>query len=492
MGNFIRLSVLALILQGCTYGYVHDASNGSAISAATVRVVKGSCSGAGCGSPNTEQTSTSGLYVFDAYGDVNGAANVKLIYPASGEEAIELLISKPGFRSRTLFHRPKYEQVESGDKTYYIAQAPKVFLCSWSSVDSDGDSICDAAEARYGTNPYSSDTDGDRISDAAELFGINGVDLRYFGENAANPRRKDVFMEIDYYPGLKPDQAAIDTVIEAFANAPVSNHDGSMGISLNVDLNQQISASDADSDLNPVWTDFDLIKNKYFSSRRNALFHYALFANQFNSGGWSGISRGIPGHDFIVSLGTWSTPGGTLLQQTGTLMHEFGHNLGLMHGGNQNRNYKPNYLSVMSYSYQMRGLRIGGVDGNIDYSRLKIASVNESNLNEFTAFSPIAPTTSTQLSQYGVRDRTSWLNGNANTNLDFDKDGTLEASVSADLDGNGSSSDIFSASQNDWDNLVFHGGGTIGDSMLGATAGLKFLSRKVDAHDMEQCMTEFD
>lgn len=35
------------------------------------------------------------------------------------------------------------------------------------------------------------------------------------------------------------------------------------------------------------------------------------------------------------------------------MMHEFGHNLGLRHGGNENKNYKPNYVSIMNYMYQL-------------------------------------------------------------------------------------------------------------------------------------------
>ena len=37
-------------------------------------------------------------------------------------------------------------------------------------------------------------------------------------------------------------------------------------------------------------------------------------------------------------------------------MHELGHNLGLRHGGDDLPNFKPNYLSVMNYSFQLTGL----------------------------------------------------------------------------------------------------------------------------------------
>ncbi len=33
-------------------------------------------------------------------------------------------------------------------------------------------------------------------------------------------------------------------------------------------------------------------------------------------------------------------------------MHELGHNLGLRHGNIDHDNYKPNHLSIMSYSNQ--------------------------------------------------------------------------------------------------------------------------------------------
>jgi hypothetical protein len=40
--------------------------------------------------------------------------------------------------------------------------------------------------------------------------------------------------------------------------------------------------------------------------------------------------------------------------QAATIMHEFGHTLGLHHGGGDDYNCKPNYLSIMSYAYQFQ------------------------------------------------------------------------------------------------------------------------------------------
>ncbi|QQO56208.1 MAG: hypothetical protein N838_25455 [Thiohalocapsa sp. PB-PSB1] len=178
-------------------------------------------------------------------------------------------------------------------------------------------------------------------------------------------------------------------------------------------------------------------------------------------------------------------------------MHEFGHNLGLRHGGNENTNRKPNYISIMSYNYQLGGLRFDGIDGNLDYSSLRINSVSESSLNELLAFSGFAGTTEADLAHYGVRLCSGWLSGNASSNLDFDRDGMIETLVSADLDCDSSSSDTFNASQNDWDNLVFDGGGSIGDGLLGASEGLSLrygISRiqRLAPQHVEPCMTEFE
>ena len=68
------------------------------------------------------------------------------------------------------------------------------------------------------------------------------------------------------------------------------------------------------------------------------------------------------GGDAIVTLGAFDNaagqPVGTDYAQAATLMHEVGHGLGLRHGGDSlEPNCKPNYLSVMNYLFQLRGLR---------------------------------------------------------------------------------------------------------------------------------------
>lgn len=501
--GLLALVACLMILQGCLYGNLRDASDDTPLENATI-LANAQCDGDGCADATSggwimARSGADGFYYYNPYHSQNPVG----LSPLSGEEAVLLLFQMDGYQPRYVWHYPSYGSYTYAGNTFEFTVAPTVYLCREDAVDTDGDSICDEAEARYGTDPNNADTDGDSLSDRMELFGLNGLDLRHYG---ADPLRKDIFLEIDYYPGLQPDPAAVQMVINAFADAPVSNPDGSTGIDLHVIVDDEISAADVDDDLNPAWSDFDLIKDNYFESRRRNVFHYTLFANQHNGGRASGYSRGIPAQDVMVTMGNWSTPGGTIQQQAGTLMHELGHNLGLRHGGDENANYKPNYLSIMSYNYQLIGMRVDGEDGVLDFSRLQVASIDEGAVSESAALDPLtgSPTTEAELSRYGVRVRTCshgrvWLQGNAGTNLDFSRDGSIDAvnELSEDLNGDCDAHDTHIHSINDWEHLVFDGGGTIGGitnpTGLRLNYMFQMLHRRVVApEEMEPCATEDD
>jgi len=94
----------------------------------------------------------------------------------------------------------------------------------------------------------------------------------------------------------------------------------------------------------------------------------------------------------VVSLGSFNNQTGTFSNQAGTFIHEFGHNLGQRHGGIDHSNYKPNYLSVMNYYYQLDGIgvsllalgfsnTISGFD-NFSYSHGLLPDLNEDALDE--------------------------------------------------------------------------------------------------------------
>lgn len=275
------------------------------------------------------------------------------------------------------------------------------------------------AVAKVGDNPLPAlvDTDGDALPDEWEINGYRYtdadgvtrfVDLPAMG---ADPLHKDMFVEIDYMgrSGLfgghnhKPDPAALDLVIQAFADAPISNPDGQDGIALHIDAGSdsimnprtgelwgarsrsQEIAHDNSSTVNDCNTpgisqpsEIQAIWKANFVPARVPVFHYTVFAHQYAPGPGAGESC-IPfvenpttssgfnstfqdGSAIVVSLGAHPDPHGTVIEQAGTFMHELGHDLKLDHGGpvgsdQVGMQYKPNYLSVMNYAFQMGTLR---------------------------------------------------------------------------------------------------------------------------------------
>jgi hypothetical protein len=141
---------------------------------------------------------------------------------------------------------------------------------------------------------------------------------------------------------------------------------------------------DADGDLvnglNPG-SEFYGYKATNFDENRNGYFHYNMHPHSYNGGTSSGLAE-LNGDDLITATLTFY---GNDLAVAGTIQHELGHNLGLLHGGNVNTNRKPNYNSIMSYNYQFYGVDddctpVG--DGVLDYSHGDNLSLNEDNLDE--------------------------------------------------------------------------------------------------------------
>ena len=295
-------------------------------------------------------------------------------------------------------------------------------LAGQSTDDADGDGICDEWETR------GIDFDGDGVAD---------VNLAAYG---ALPNQRDLFAEVDYFANRKPEHEALTAVAAAFAKAPVTTPNNPMdhgvhlhfGASPSSDLTDEaISASDAVSPL-PVAAAIQIRDGDpsadcdgYFGSAadrsspatcwkilgaKRLIWRYVLFADKLSTptqiGNFTGVST-RPGDYAIVTLGSsmesapdpnhanipraifaaggWGTSGcvtyETCLAQTeaGTLMHELGHSLGLSHGGGDSVQNKPNYLSVMNYSFISRA---GLVSRPLDYSRVALPDLHENDLNE--------------------------------------------------------------------------------------------------------------
>jgi hypothetical protein len=295
--------------------------------------------------------------------------------------------------------------------------------CDSGVVDSDGDGLEDAVETGTGvfidendtgTSPTNRDTDGDGLDDGDEVLGtVNGLDLPSLG---VNPLRKEVLIEYDWFDDAlecgahshQPSAGAIDRVTTAFANAPVSNPDGSTGITLINDYGQGGAFTggnlipDADGVLvgNVFGAEYQGYKTSHFASERFGYFHYVILPHFYDTNSTSSGFAEIIGDDMIVSLYCAASDNNV----GNTIMHELGHNLGLRHGGFEDNNFKPNYNSVMNYEYQFTGIDTDcqkGGNSVLDFSQGLNMSLDENALDEIA----------------GVCSNVSW---DFNNNLVFD------------------------------------------------------------------------
>lgn len=244
------------------------------------------------------------------------------------------------------------------------------------------------------------DTDGDSIPDSWEIQGkidFNNDDITDYYLNDALFDRKDIYVEVDYMVGQRFLDIARDDVVSAFENFDDISY-GPIKIHIEIDDSSNIAKQET---IRP-WGDFDNIKEKNFGNQaeqnspnskwiltaKKYIFHYCLFAKEIELWdgtayytGTSGIAEPY-GNDLIVSLGSFTGGVGSREEQAGTFMHELGHNLGLRHGGGDDVNYKPNYLSVMNYYFQMPSETSSLLNRPLTYSNFKHTTLNEEDLDE--------------------------------------------------------------------------------------------------------------
>lgn len=269
-------------------------------------------------------------------------------------------------------------------------------------IDSDGDGFSDAAEAQ---GYIDENTNG--IYDA-------GIDVPLTG---ADPNKPDVFLHYDYTVAgdhsHNPPASAIQWIVDAFAangvnlhidpqhNAICENAGDAGCITAGTGARVVTLANPTDS----ACTGPGAVSAHQLRQADPSLallmpaYHYMIFGHYATCDPSLDPNTGQPycsacpnepenpacgsvppakpapdnlgtaeiyGDDAIVATQAFTDVGLPIPLEawSGLSMHEFGHNLGLEHGGSDCFNGKPNYVSVMNYNFYTQGIAVGSSPGD--------------------------------------------------------------------------------------------------------------------------------
>ncbi len=349
---------------------------------------------------------------------------------------------------------------------------------------------------RYGY----ADTDGDKLLDGWEANGYdsNNNNVADVPLPGASVVQKDLYVEMDWMgpandgPSHLAQTADLNRITNVFATAPYAkNPNGRTGIRLHLDAGT--ARGDAynlgggnqvpfDDDLNPAEAQFDAIRAANFNAARAKIYYYMIWGHGYGGGTSSGNAFAIPSDKFLVTLGKWNAEFGTPDQKVGTFIHEFGHALGQKHGGDDHGNYEPNYLSVMNYAFQTDGVqRTGTRPPYFGYSSRDLPDLKESRLNERSGLRTSAAKT------YETRyfcNSSLFQSGRADRNIDWNCNGRLSTSVSADINGDGQLSTL--KSYNNWAHIVYGGGAVGGGASTFSTKSSKPVMQELTLEESQR------
>jgi hypothetical protein len=363
--------------------------------------------------------------------------------------------------------------------------------------DSDGDGLSDPWETSQ-QNPYdlSQQQAGIDIDCDGQITDSDGDDI--YADPPAGPAVKDIYLKIAYMgppvpapPEEAGGHAPLPGVVEA-AVAAFQRH----GMVLHVDPVRSevphaatVSLSGTGSECGAAdGTTVGAIKGAVFDQRKKFTHHFVVFGHDSCStpnpgtaqAGTTGLAE-IKGNDLVVTLGEFQYAGPPAVQvdekdreQSGTLMHELGHTLGLDHGGSSDlpcsptpcdpsRTRKPNYISSMNYSYQLNGILRAATPGSlsppdpevpwrVDFSSGALGTLDEGNLDEQQGLTGATPPYDRDIARYYCLGQGPFYAAGAGP-VDWNCDHVFSPSVTSDIDDDQVFSTLNGAS--DWDHLDF-------------------------------------
>ena len=309
-------------------------------------------------------------------------------------------------------------------------------VCSTLLGDGDSDGILDCWEQAL---------PGSGVTLAGRAPGIDWdldgqVDYLFPADELPTMGVKDIYVEVDYMAGHAPNQEALDKVKEAFDVAPPTfepldllklkpilprlhiqvdeqalTHkteitwaatQGPVDVPSYFGVRSTLNSGTQATGFFGTRVERDAPNREKLLKAKAKVYRYALYVHSMRGcNGCSGAAdggNGQSGNDIVISLHGQTAkyppvpaiPGEPWVDrdfEAKTFMHELGHTLGFNHGGDDAVNYKPNYASVMNYTFQSRryfsvdlfnSINIDTKGAMLNYSEQLIPALQESALNE--------------------------------------------------------------------------------------------------------------
>lgn len=332
-----------------------------------------------------------------------------VVAPREEAEAARYTFIQDGYHSVVKYFTPR------DGEGFEVVMTPAL---EWEDWDDDG--LSDAYEQELGTLVRGFDTDRDGLPDGWEVLGHDWLDYTLHG---VDPGHRDVLVEVDYQhrDGRTRllSNAVVDRLVATLAELAIENPDGSEGIRLHLVFDDQLE----------VPADGTCSYGRQSGARR-AGFHHATLCEGVEFGGGSS-----PGTFSVQSPRANDDPADDATERAqyvwfASFLHEFGHSLGVCHGGDESVGCKPNYQSVMNYGYA-RGLNEHRTleSGRLRFSQGGLPDLDENQPIECPALAGATPSGVATVAHYGASFAPDFRFSVADGCVDWNRDGDFADGV---------------------------------------------------------------